>query len=177
MRIGLLGGGHARIATGLGFLDHMLTSLAFWSLTDIELRCQGDLWVDEHHTVEDCAIALGEAFDQALGDRSGVRRFGSARAPLDEALAEATVDLSGRGIAALDLALGAPSIGRMPTTLIPHFFDSFARRGRIGLHVSAQGDDPHHVTEAAFKAMALALREAVEPDAARSGIASTKGVL
>ena len=176
-RIGLLGGGRARIATGLGFLDHMLTSLAFWSLTDIELRCHGDLWVDEHHTVEDCAIALGEAFDIALGDRAGVRRFGSARAPLDEALAEATVDLSGRGIAALDIALGAPAIGRMPTSLVPHFFDSFARRGRLGLHVTASGEDAHHVTEAAFKAVALALREAVEPDDARSGIASTKGVL
>ena len=177
VRIGLLGGGRARIATGLGFLDHMLTSFAFWSLTDIELHCHGDLWVDEHHTVEDCAIALGEAFDLALGDRAGVRRFGSAHAPLDEALADVTVDLSGRGIAALDLALGAPAIGRMPTSLVPHFFDSFARRGRIGLHITARGDDPHHVTEAAFKAMALALREAVEPDAARSGIASTKGVL
>ena len=112
LRLGLLGGGRARVATGLGFLDHMLTSLAFWSLTDLELRCSGDLWIDEHHTVEDCAIALGEALDLALGDRAGVRRFGSARAPLDEALAEATVDLSGRGIAALDLALGAPAIGR-----------------------------------------------------------------
>jgi histidinol-phosphate aminotransferase len=177
VRLGLLGGGRARVATGLGFLDHMLTSLAFWSLTDLELRCSGDLWIDEHHTVEDCAIALGEALDIALGDRSGVRRFGSARAPLDEALAEATVDLSGRGIASLDLALGAPLIGRMPASLVPHFFDTLARRGRLGLHVSATGDDAHHVTEAAFKAVALALREAVEPDAARSGIASTKGVL
>jgi histidinol-phosphate aminotransferase len=177
VRLGLLGGGRARVATGLGFLDHMLTSLAFWSLTDLELRCSGDLWIDEHHTVEDCAIALGEAFDIALGDRSGVRRFGSARAPLDEALAEATVDLSGRGIASLDLALGAPAIGRMPTSLVPHFFDTLARRGRLGLHVSATGEDAHHVTEAAFKAVALALRAAVEPDPARSGVASTKGVL
>ncbi|HET6174426.1 MAG TPA: aminotransferase class I/II-fold pyridoxal phosphate-dependent enzyme [Gaiellales bacterium] len=177
VRLGLLGGGRARVATGLGFLDHMLTSFAFWSLTDLELRCTGDLWVDEHHTVEDCAIALGEALDLALGDRAGVRRFGSARAPLDEALAEATVDLSGRGIAQLDLALAAPMIGRLPSALVPHFFDSFARRGRLGLHVNATGDDAHHVTEAAFKAVALALREAVEPDAARSGIASTKGVL
>jgi imidazoleglycerol-phosphate dehydratase len=155
----------------------MLTSFAFWSLTDLELRCSGDLWVDEHHTVEDCAIALGEALDQALGDRAGVRRFGSARAPLDEALAEATVDLSGRGIAALELELRSPAIGRLPSTLVPHFFDTFARRARLGLHVSATGDDAHHVSEAAFKAVALALREAVEPDPARSGIASTKGVL
>jgi len=177
LRLGLLGGGRARVATGLGFLDHMLTSFAFWSLSDLELRCSGDLWVDEHHTVEDCAIALGEALDLALGDRAGVRRFGSARAPLDEALAEATVDLSGRGIAELDLALRAPLIGRMPSTLVPHFFDSFARRGRLGLHLTATGEDAHHVAEAAFKAVALALREAVEPDPARGGIASTKGVL
>ena len=177
VHLGLLGGGRARVATGLGFLDHMLASLAFWSLTDLDLRCSGDLWVDEHHTVEDCAIALGEALDIALGDRAGVRRFGSARAPLDEALAEATVDLSGRGIAELDLELGAPAIGRMPSTLVPHFLDSFARRARLGLHVSATGVDSHHVAEAAFKAVALALREAVEPDPARSGIASTKGVL
>jgi histidinol-phosphate aminotransferase len=177
LRLGLLGGGRAGVATGLGFLDHMLTSFAFWSLTDLELRCSGDLWVDEHHTVEDCAIALGEALDLALGDRAGVRRFGSARAPLDEALAEATVDLSGRGMAELDLALRAPLIGRMPSTLVPHFFDSFARRGRLGLHLTATGEDAHHVAEAAFKAVALALREAVEPDPARGGIASTKGVL
>jgi histidinol-phosphate aminotransferase len=177
VHLGLLGGGRARVATGLGFLDHMLTSLAFWSLTDLDLRCSGDLWVDEHHTVEDCAIALGEALDIALGDRAGVRRFGSARAPLDEALAEATVDLSGRGIAELDLELAAPSIGRMPSTLVPHFLDSFARRARLGLHVSATGVDAHHVAEAAFKAVALALRAAVEPDPARSGVASTKGVL
>jgi histidinol-phosphate aminotransferase len=177
VRLGLLGGGRARVATGLGFLDHVLTSLAFWSLTDLDLRCSGDLWIDEHHTVEDCAIALGEALDLALGDRAGVRRFGSARAPLDEALAEATVDLSGRGIAQLDLALATPTIGRMPSALVPHFFDSFARRARLGLHVSAGGADAHHVTEAAFKAVALALREAVEPDPGRSGIASTKGVL
>ncbi len=177
VHLGLLGGGRARVTTGLGFLDHMLTSLAFWSLTDLDLRCSGDLWVDEHHTVEDCAIALGEALDMALGDRAGVRRFGSARAPLDEALAEATVDLSGRGIAELDLELGAPAIGRMPSTLVPHFLDSFARRARLGLHVNATGADAHHVAEAAFKAVALALREAVEPDPARSGIASTKGVL
>jgi histidinol-phosphate aminotransferase len=177
VRLGLLGGGRARVSTGLGFLDHMLTSLAFWSLTDLELRCSGDLWIDEHHTVEDCAIALGEALDLALGDRAGVRRFGSARAPLDEALAEATVDLSGRGIAQLSLALASPAIGRMPSALVPHFFDSLARRGRLGLHVTATGDDSHHVAEAAFKAVALALRQAVEPDPARSGVASTKGVL
>jgi len=165
------------ISTGIGFFDHMLEQLAKHGGFALELKCQGDLQIDEHHTVEDCALALGEAFDTALGDRSGVRRFGFSRAPLDEALAEATVDLSGRGIAELDLALTAPVIGQMPSSLIPHFFDSFARRGRLGLHVSARGQDSHHVAEAAFKALALALREAVEPDPARSGIASTKGVL
>ena len=177
LRLGLGGSGRASIATGLGFLDHMLGALAFWSLCDLELRCHGDLWVDPHHTIEDCAIALGEAFDQALGDRSGLRRFGSAKAPLDEALAEATVDLSGRGIADLNLNLTSSLIGQVPGSLIPHFFDTLARRGRLGLHLAASGEDAHHIAEAAFKATALALRQAIELDPERAGVASTKGVL
>ena len=177
LRLGLGGSGRSSITTGLGFLDHMLGALAFWSLCDLELRCHGDLWVDPHHTIEDCAIALGEAFDQALGDRSGLRRFGSAKAPLDEALAEATVDLSGRGIADLNLSLNSSLIGQVPGSLVPHFFDTLARRGRLGLHLSATGEDAHHVAEAAFKATALALRQAIELDPERAGVASTKGLL
>ena len=177
LRLGLGGSGSSSITTGLGFLDHMLGALAFWSLCDLDLRCHGDLWVDPHHTIEDCAIALGEAFDQALGDRSGLRRFGSAKAPLDEALAEATVDLSGRGIADLNLNLTSSLIGQVPGSLIPHFFDTFARRGRLGLHLAATGEDAHHIAEAAFKATALALRQAIELDPDRAGVASTKGVL
>ena len=175
--IALDGTGAASVRTGLGFLDHMLTALAFWSLIDIELSCAGDLWVDEHHTVEDCAIALGESLDAALGDRAGLCRFGTASAPLDEALGEATVDLSGRGVANLALSLRSDRIGQVPTTLFPHFFDTLARRSRVGLHLAARGEDDHHVVEAAFKALALALRQAIARDERREGVASTKGVL
>jgi imidazoleglycerol-phosphate dehydratase len=171
------GTGRARIATGLGFLDHMLTALTFWWMADLDLRCAGDLWIDEHHTMEDCAIAIGEALDAALGDRVGLTRFADARAPLDEALAEATIDLSGRGIARIELALHDERIGQVPTSLFPHFLDTFARRARIGLHVRAEGEDDHHQVEAAFKAIALALRVACAPDPARQGVSSTKGLL
>ena len=171
------GSGRARVATGLGFLDHLLTALAFWWMVDLELHCSGDLWIDEHHTLEDCAIALGEALDQALGDRVGLTRFADARAPLDEALAEATIDLSGRGIARIELGLRDERVGQVPTSLLPHFLDTFARRGRIGLHVRVEGEDDHHRAEAAFKAIALALRTACAPDPARAGVSSTKGLL
>jgi imidazoleglycerol phosphate dehydratase HisB len=146
-------------------------------MADLDLRCAGDLWIDEHHTLEDCAIALGEALDAALGDRVGLTRFADARAPLDEALAEATVDLSGRGIARIELGLQDERIGQVPASLLPHFLDTLARRGRIGLHVRAEGEDDHHRAEAAFKALALALRVACAPDPARAGVSSTKGLL
>jgi imidazoleglycerol phosphate dehydratase HisB len=175
--LALDGSGRSTVRTGLGFLDHMLTALAFWGMLDLDLSCRGDLWVDEHHTVEDCAIALGEAIDAALGDRAGLRRFADASAPLDEALAHATLDLSGRGVARIELGIGGDRIGQVPARLFPHFFDSLARRGRLGLHLRAEGDDDHHVVEAAFKATALALRAAIAVDPERSGVASTKGVL
>jgi histidinol-phosphate aminotransferase len=175
--LALEGSGRARVATGLGFLDHLLTALAFWWMVDLDLRCSGDLWIDEHHTLEDCAIALGEALDEALGDRVGLTRFADARAPLDEALAEATIDLSGRGIARIELGLRDERVGQLPTSLLPHFLDTLARRGRIGLHVRVEGEDDHHRAEAAFKAIALALRTACAPDPARAGVSSTKGVL
>jgi imidazoleglycerol-phosphate dehydratase len=172
------GTGRARVSTGIGFLDHMLTALACHSLVDLELTCQGDLWVDAHHTVEDVAIALGTALDRALGDRAGVRRFGDARAPLDEALAQATVDLSGRGVATCDLRLVGPSVGELPASLVPHYFDTLARNARVGLHLRGSGADDHHLVEAAFKAFALALRQACEPDPRRDGaVPSTKGAL
>jgi histidinol-phosphate aminotransferase len=176
-RLALDGTGRARVATGLGFLDHLLTALAFWWMVDLDLTCSGDLWIDEHHTLEDCAIALGEALDEALGDRVGLTRFADARAPLDEALAEATIDLSGRGIARIELGLQDERIGQVPTSLLPHFLDTLARRGRIGLHVRVEGEDDHHRAEAAFKAIALALRSACAPDPARAGVSSTKGLL
>jgi imidazoleglycerol-phosphate dehydratase len=166
------------VATGIGMLDHMLTALAAHSLMDLELRCTGDLWVDEHHTVEDVAIVLGATIDRALGERAGIRRFGDARAPLDEAVAHAVVDLGGRGIARIELPLRGERVGALPATLVPHFFDSLSRHGRIGIHLSGTGEDDHHLLEAAFKALALALRQAWEPDPRRGGaVPSTKGSL
>jgi imidazoleglycerol-phosphate dehydratase len=177
-RVRLGGGGRADVATGIGMLDHLLTALAAHSLVDVELACTGDLWVDEHHTVEDVAIVLGQALDTALGDRAGIARFGDARAPLDEALAHATVDLGGRGVAAVDLALSGDRVGALPASLVPHFVDTLARNGRLGIHISASGVDDHHVLEAAFKALALALRQAAAIDPARAGdVPSTKGAL
>ena len=177
-RVVLDGTGRAAVATGIGMLDHMLTALAAHSLVDIELTCTGDLWVDEHHTVEDTAIVLGQALDAALGDRAGIARFGDARAPLDEALAHATVDLSGRGVAAIDVAFAGDRVGLLPGSLVPHFFDTLARNGRVGIHISGAGADDHHVLEAAFKALARALRIAVAKDPGRAGaVPSTKGSL
>jgi histidinol-phosphate/aromatic aminotransferase/cobyric acid decarboxylase-like protein/imidazoleglycerol phosphate dehydratase HisB len=177
-RVALDGTGRAAVATGIGMLDHMLTALATHSLIDIELTCTGDLWVDEHHTVEDVAIVLGQAVDSALGDRAGIARFGDARAPLDEALAHATVDLGGRGVAAIDLPFAGERIGLLPGSLVPHFFDTLARSGRLGIHISGAGSDDHHLLEAAFKALARALRAAVAADPGRAGaIPSTKGSL
>ena len=172
------GSGSARVTTGIGFLDHMLTALAFHSLTDLRLMCAGDLWVDEHHTVEDVAIALGQALDAALGDRAGIVRYGDARAPLDEALCHATVDLGGRGHSAVGLQLTGERIGGLPASLIPHFFDSLSRAGRLAVHLEGGGNDDHHVVEAAFKSLALALRQAVAVDEARAGaLPSTKGAV
>jgi imidazoleglycerol phosphate dehydratase HisB/histidinol-phosphate/aromatic aminotransferase/cobyric acid decarboxylase-like protein len=177
-RVVLDGTGRAAVATGIGMLDHMLTALAAHSLIDVDLTCTGDLWVDEHHTVEDVAIVLGQALDAALGDRAGIARFGDARAPLDEALAHATVDLGGRGVSAVDLPFAGERIGVLPGSLVPHFFDTLARSGRIGIHISGAGADDHHVLEAAFKALARALRAAVALDERRAGaIPSTKGSL
>jgi histidinol-phosphate aminotransferase len=175
-RVSLDGAGSTTVATGIGMLDHMLTALTTHSLIDLELHCSGDLWVDEHHTVEDVAIVLGKTLDRALGDRTGIRRFGDARAPLDEAVAHAVVDLGGRGIAEIELPLAGERVGGLPVTLVPHFFDSLSRHGRIGIHLSGTGRDDHHLLEAAFKSLALALRQAWEDDPRRAGgVPSTKG--
>jgi histidinol-phosphate aminotransferase len=177
-RVSIDGTGRAAVATGIGMLDHMLTALAAHSLIDIELVCFGDLWVDEHHTAEDVAIVLGQALDQALGERTGIRRFGDARAPLDEAVAHAVVDLGGRGFARVELPFRGERVGGLPATLVPHLFDSLSRHGRLGIHLSGTGDDDHHLLEAAFKALALALRQACEADPRRGAtVASTKGSL
>jgi imidazoleglycerol-phosphate dehydratase len=171
------GTGTATVETGLGFLDHMLTSLAKHAHFDLVLKCTGDLHVDDHHTAEDCALALGEALDRALGERKGVRRFGSAYAPLDEALARAVVDLSGRPFALVDLGLSRASIGGLACENIAHVMRSFAVAARACFHVDVlKGENDHHRAEAAFKALALALRAAVARDGP-DAVPSTKGVL
>ncbi len=177
VRLALDGGGRARVATGIGFLDHMLTALACHSLADLDLQCLGDLWVDPHHTIEDTAIAVGSALDRALGDRRGIVRFGDAHALLDEATCHAVVDLGGRGYTTVDLDLGTTPIGALPTSLIPHLFESLSTNARIGIHLNGRGRDDHHTVEAAFKALALALRAAWSVDPARAGVPSTKGSL
>ena len=175
--LSLDGAGTTDIATGIGFYDHLLTALAFHARFDLELRCAGDLVVDDHHTVEDVALALGVALDRALGDRAGIVRFGNSHAPLDESLARAVVDCSGRPFARIDLGLTRESIGTLATENITHALASLATAARLTLHVDVlTGGNDHHRAEAAFKAVALALRAAV----ARAGggeIPSTKGVL
>jgi imidazoleglycerol-phosphate dehydratase len=171
------GEGRAEIETGIGFLDHMLTSLAKHARFDLRLTCQGDLEIDDHHTVEDCALALGQALDQALGERRGITRFGSAFAPLDEALARAVVDLSGRPCAVIELGLAREMLGELACENVAHFFASLATTGRLALHLDVlRGANDHHRAEAAFKATALALRQAVRADGSDQ-VPSTKGVL
>jgi imidazoleglycerol phosphate dehydratase HisB len=170
------GTGIAEVATGLGFLDHMLVSLAKHSGIDLALKAVGDVSVDDHHTVEDCAIMLGRALDEALGDRDGITRFGYAYAPLDESLSRAVVDLSGRPWPEISIDFTRPSIGEVATENIVHFLRSFAIEGRIALHVDTiRGDNDHHKAESAFKALALALRQAVTLRG--DGVPSTKGSL
>lgn len=171
------GEGRTSISTGIGFLDHMLISLARHARLDLKLSCSGDLQVDDHHTAEDCALALGTAIDEALGDRAGIVRFGYAYAPLDEALARAVVDLSGRPFAAVDLSLDREAIGELSAENATHVLASLATNARATLHVDVlRGANDHHRAEAAYKAVALALRQAISlgPD---SQIPSTKGVL
>ncbi len=177
LELNLDGSGQAEIGTGIGFLDHMLTALAKHARFDLRLQCEGDLEVDDHHTAEDCALALGQALDQALGERRGIARFGSAYAPLDEALARVVVDLSGRPCAAVELGLTREMIGEIAAENLTHVFVSLAMAGRMALHVDLlRGQNDHHRAEAAFKALALALRQAVALDGS-SSVPSTKGVL
>lgn len=177
-RIRLDGTGAATVQTGLGFLDHMLTALARHSRIDIDLQCEGDLWIDDHHTAEDCALALGTALAEALGTREGVVRFGSAHAPLDEALARAVVDLSGRPWPAISLGLRRERLGDVATENLSHFLQSLAIAAKMNLHVDVlRGENDHHRAEAAFKATALALRAAVRLEDGETRIPSTKGVL
>jgi len=173
------GSGKFVTETGLGFFDHMLSHIAKHGVFDLEVRATGDLHIDAHHTVEDCGIALGEAFTQALGDKAGLVRAGSAVMPLDEALAFAAVDLSGRPYAALDLRLLGRDVGGMPPDLYGHFLESFAFAAKMNLHIrTLAGVNDHHKIEACFKAMARALDAATRIDARRGGdIPSTKGTI
>jgi imidazoleglycerol-phosphate dehydratase len=176
-RLALDGSGRTSIDTGIGFLDHLLDALARHARFDLTLSCAGDLAIDDHHTAEDCALALGAAIDAALGERRGIARFGYAYAPLDEALARAVVDCSGRPFAVVLLGLQRDAIGAISCENIPHVLASLATAARITLHVDVlRGANDHHRAEAAFKATALALRGAV----AASGfddVPSTKGTL
>ena len=177
LELNLDGTGKVSVSTGLGFLDHMLTALAHHARLDLTLTCRGDLHIDDHHTAEDVAIALGKAIDQALGDRAGIVRFGYAYAPLDEALARAVVDLSGRPSPSIHLRLRRGKIGEVASENLTHVLESLAVHLRASVHVDVlRGDNEHHKAEAAFKALALALRQALARDGTRE-IRSTKGVL
>lgn len=171
-------GGRVSVRTGLGFLDHMLESLAAHAGFSLDMTCRGDLHIDDHHTVEDCALTLGAALDRCLLDRAGITRFGSAHAPLDESLARAVVDLSGRAFARIDLALTRDRLGDVSCENLSHFLSSLAVASRSSLHVDVlRGENDHHKVEAAFKAVALALRDAVRIRGSTGEIPSTKGVL
>jgi imidazoleglycerol-phosphate dehydratase len=179
VKVTLDGRGNSDISTGLGFLDHMFTALSKHSMIDISLQCKGDLEVDDHHTAEDCALALGQAIDEALGSKAGIQRYGFAFAPLDEALSRAVVDISGRPSAHVDLKFVREMVGSISTEMLTHVFESFAIAAKMTLHVSViEGSNDHHKSESSFKALALALRQAITIDPRRSNdIPSTKGSL
>lgn len=179
LTLALDGTGQVEVATGVGFFDHMLTALARHSLMDLTVAAKGDLHIDDHHTVEDVGIVLGQALRQALGDKRGIRRFGQCLLPMDEALAEAAIDISGRPFLAWFVPFQRPKIGSFDTELVEEFFRAFAFNSGITLHVTLKaGSNAHHVAEACFKAVARALRMAVEADPRMAGeIPSTKGSL
>jgi len=175
VRVDIDGSGRANITTGVGFFDHLLTSLAHHSLIDMDIATTGDLEVDDHHTVEDTAIVLGEALAQALGDRAGIARFGDASVPMDEAMARCVIDAGGRPYAVIAIPFTTPYIGNLTTQNVTHAIESLAMRAGLTLHLEASGTNDHHIAEAAIKALARSLRAAVAADDRRSGIASTKG--
>jgi len=171
------GTGETAVKTGIGFLDHMVATLTFHARFDLDLTCAGDLHTDDHHTAEDCGLALGTALDQALGEERCIVRFGSAYSPMDEALARAVVDFSGRPFSVANLGLKRCTIGGVASENLAHFIQSLATAARASLHVDVlRGENDHHRAEAAFKALALALRQAVAADESRT-TPSTKGVL
>lgn len=179
LTLDLDGSGKAEIATGIGFLDHMLTALTRHGLFDLSVHAKGDLHIDFHHTTEDVGIVLGQAFARALGDKRGIRRFGQALIPMDEALAEAAVDLSGRGLLIWNATFPRDKIGEMDTELFEEFFRAFATNALLTLHIRKRaGTNAHHIAEACFKSAARALRMAVELDPrVGDAVPSTKGSL
>lgn len=172
------GTGEARLATGVHFLDHMLELFARHGLFDLEIECRGDLEVDDHHSVEDVAICLGQAVASALGDKAGIARYGMSIVPMDEALCRSVIDLSGRFYLVYEVETRRDTVGNFSVELAEHFWHSFAEAARCNLHIDAlRGRNTHHILEATFKATARALRQAVERDARIQGVLSTKGVL
>jgi len=175
--VNLDGDGTTNIATGIGMFDHLLTSFGHHSLFDVETTVDGDLEVDDHHTVEDTMLCLGEAIDVALGNRAGIIRYGDARIPMDEAIAQCALDLGGRPYAAIGAPFRSDRIGALSTQMIEHALEAFSRTSRATIHIDANGRNDHHIAEAMFKALARSMRQAVSFDARRSGVASTKGVM
>jgi imidazoleglycerol-phosphate dehydratase len=178
VRLSLDGKGIARIATGIPFLDHMLELFSKHGLFDLEIICKGDLQIDDHHSVEDVAICLGQAFTQALGDKAGIARYGESLLPMDEALCRAVVDLSGRFYLVYEVKTRKQQIGNFSVELAEHFWRSFAESLRCNLHIDLlRGRNTHHILESSFKAVARALRQAVARDPRVKGVLSTKGSL
>ena len=176
--IDLDGSGACDVETGVGFFDHMLSALGRHSLCDLTVRAKGDTWVDDHHTVEDVGIVIGQAIREALGDKRGIGRFGDAAIPMDEALVLAAIDVSGRGELFWDVDIAAEKVGTFDCELAREFFAGLARDAGITLHLrKLAGDNAHHIIEATFKACGRALRAAVEADARVTGVPSTKGSL
>ncbi len=171
------GTGEADVETGIGFFDHMLTSFAKHGLFDLSVACDGDLEIDDHHTIEDVAIVLGTAFDEALGDRSGIVRFADRRVPLDEAVASVVVDVSGRPVFRFDGDFSQERVGGMTSHMAKHFLRSLATNAGLTLHADVVGENAHHEIEALFKATARTLDDATRIDDRREGTPSTKGKL
>jgi imidazoleglycerol-phosphate dehydratase len=178
VKIDLDGQGHSKISTGIGFLDHMLDLFARHGLFDLDVTCAGDLHIDAHHSVEDIAITLGQAFSEALGDKSGIVRFGAVYVPMDETLARAVVDLSGRAFTVYRVPIARPRIGELDVELVEHFWRSFAGEVRCNLHLEVlYGSNQHHILEAVFKSAAKALSSATRVSERIEGVLSTKGTL
>ena len=178
VQLNLDGTGSSRVSTGMPFLDHMLELFAKHGLFDLEIVCKGDLEIDDHHSVEDVAITLGQALAQALADKSGIRRYGEAIVPMDEALCRSVIDLSGRFYLVYEVETRRQKIGNFSVELAEHFWRSFAETAKFNLHIDClRGRNTHHILEGTFKATARALRQAVERDPRITGVLSTKGVL